>query len=146
MRRFVLDTNVYIEAMRQDAAREALEVWQRRMAPAIWQHAVVVAELLVGAKDELTHRRWHSRWVAPSERVGRVVTPSYASWRRASRIVALLRAAHLLGGPVKPGFLNDCLLAATAREYGHAIVTHNRADFERIARVEPGLEVLAPLP
>jgi predicted nucleic acid-binding protein len=72
--------------------------------------------------------------------------PAYGTWLRATRIIAALRAD---GGRVllrRAGFFNDCLLAATARETGHAIVTHNRRDFALIAKVEPGLEVLSPLP
>lgn len=115
------------------------------MAPHLWMHSVVVAELLVGARDEAAQRRWHSRWIAPAERLGRIITPTYGSWRRAARTVALLRAGRSTL-PLKAGFFNDCLIAATAHDAGHAIVTHNRADFERIAAVEPGLEILDVLP
>jgi predicted nucleic acid-binding protein len=44
----VLDTSVYIEAMRHEEARGRLEAWQRRRAPHIWLHVVVIAELLAG--------------------------------------------------------------------------------------------------
>lgn len=146
MPRYVLDTNVYIEAMRDAAARAALETWQRRMAPHVWQHAVVAAELLAGAADDTVRRRWHARWVAPAERVRRVITPGYGTWLRATRILVRLRSDGHIAGRVAPGFLNDCLIAATAREFGHAVVTHNRRHFEIVGRVEDGLEVVAPLP
>ncbi len=147
MRKFVLDTNVFIHAIRDPAARRELADWQRRMAPHIYQHAVVASELLVGAKDEATRERWHERWVAPAERLGRVLVPRYGAWLRAGRIITrLAQAGHLTPGGVKPGFYNDCLLAATSREEGHAIVTHNRGDFELIARVEPGVRWLPPFP
>lgn len=145
--KFVLDTNVYIDAIRNARSRESLAEWLRSMAPHVWQHAVVVSELLVGAKDVATWRRWHDRWVLPAERVSRVITPTYATWLRASRILSRLaeRGAVRMGG-LRPGFYNDCLIAATAREHGHVIVTHNAADFELIARVEPGLRTVKPLP
>ncbi len=147
MRKFVLDTNVFIHAIRSPEARRELADWQRRMAPYIYQHAVVVSELLVGAKDDATRERWHDRWVAPAERLNRVLVPRYGAWLRASRIVTrLVEAGHVSPGGVKPSFYNDCLLAATSREDGHAIVTHNRADFELIARVEPGVQWVAPFP
>lgn len=147
MERFVLDTNVYVHAIRDADARAELAAWQRRMAPHIHQHSVVVSELLVGAGDEETWRRWHERWVAPAERIGRVVIPGHGAWLRASRIVArLAELGEIRRGAVKPSFYNDCLLAATAREEGHAIVTHNRADFERIALVEPSVRVFPPFP
>ncbi|MEX2465260.1 MAG: type II toxin-antitoxin system VapC family toxin [Gemmatimonadota bacterium] len=144
---FVLDTNVFIEAIRNEAARAELADWQRSMAPRIWHHSVVVAELLVGAKDDATWKRWHERWVVPAERVRRIVVPGYGTWLRASRIVSRLadRGVISLGG-IKPTFFSDCLLAASAREHGHVIVTHNREDFELIARVEPGVRTSPPLP
>lgn len=142
MEKLVLDTNVYIHAIRDADARAALAEWQRAHAPHIHQHAVVAAELLVGARDEATWWRWHERWIAPAERVGRMIVPSHAAWLRASRIVARLAE----GGAFRPGpsFFNDCLLAATAREEGHRIVTYNTADFERIATVEPAAMPVAP--
>jgi predicted nucleic acid-binding protein len=147
MERFVIDTNVLIRAIRGDEARRELAAWQRAMAPYIHQHAVVVAELLVGARDEATWRRWHERWVMPAERVRRVVVPGYSTWTRASRIIALLTEQKAISArSVRPGFLNDCLLAAGSAEHGYAIVTHDARGFELIARVEPSLRALAPFP
>ncbi len=147
MRGFVLDTNVYIHAMRDVEARAELAEWQRSLAPRIHQHAVVIAELLVGARDEVAWQRWHRRWVVPAERVSRVLVPSYAAWRRASQILSrLAQRGWISPGGVKPSFFNDCLLAASMREHGHRIVTHNRADFELIARVEPAAAPLSPFP
>jgi len=55
------------------------------------------------------------------------------------------------GGYVSPGgfsrsFLNDCLIAASAREQGFFLVTRNVKDFELIERVEPGLAYAPPWP
>jgi predicted nucleic acid-binding protein len=142
--KYVLDTNVYIRAIRDADARVELAEWQRRRAPHLHQHAVVVAELLVGARDQATWNRWHARWVAPAERIGRVIVPGYGAWLRASRIVS--RLAERGSPATTPSFFNDCLLAATAREEGFRIVTHNVADFERIARVEPAAAPLHTFP
>lgn len=147
MERYVLDTNVFIHAMRDAETRADLAAWQRRTAPRIFQHAVVVAELLVGARDETTWKRWHERWIEPAERVRRVIVPDYGAWLRASRIVArLAEAGAIRVGGVKPSFFNDCLLAATSREHGYLIVTHNRADFDLIREVEPAVRALPPFP
>jgi predicted nucleic acid-binding protein len=145
--RFVLDTNVYVQAMRDAEARSELAAWQRSMAPHIWQHAVVVSELLVGARDEEAWKRWHERWVEPAERVRRVLVPDYGAWLRASRIISrLAEIGTISAGGVKPSFHNDCLLAAGSREHGYVIVTHNRADFERIALAEPAVRMSPPFP
>lgn len=147
MERFVLDTNIFIEALRSPEARVELAEWQRAMAPHLWQHAVVVSELLVGAKDEATWGRWHDRWVVPAERVRRIVVPGYGDWLRASRIISKLTESGWISvGGVKSSFYNDCLLAATARDHGHVIVTHNHEDFDLIGRVESQLRTVPPFP
>jgi predicted nucleic acid-binding protein len=145
--RFVLDTNIFIEALRDPRASTALADWQRRMSPRIYQHPVVVSELLAGARDETTWERWHKRWVAPAERVNRILVPGYGAWLRASRIITrLAQAGEISPGGVKPSFYNDCLLAATSREQGHTIITHNTADFGLIALVEPAVRAVPPFP
>ena len=147
MEKIVLDTDVFIRAIRDADSRAELAAWQRRMAPHIHLHSVVIAELLVGAGTRRTWDRWRERWVRPAERVGRIIVPGYGAWLRASRIIStLLETKRLTAGVVKPGFFNDCLLAATARELGHSIVTHNLKDFELIASVEHGVRVLPALP
>jgi predicted nucleic acid-binding protein len=147
MARFVLDTNVFLHAIRDEAARRDLAAWQRRMAPHIHQHAVAVAEILVGAKDREILDRWHRRWILPAERLGRVFTPDYGAWKRATGImVNLLEAGALHASGIRGSFFNDCLLAASGRDHGFTIVTHNVADFELIASVEPHLRVEPPFP
>jgi predicted nucleic acid-binding protein len=119
----------------------------RAMALHLYQHAVVISELLVGAKDEDTWNRWHQRWVLPAERARRVLVPGYPAWLRASRIIARLSGmGRISPGAIKPGFYNDCLLAASAREDGLVLVTHNTSDFDLIKEAEPGLRAVAPFP
>jgi predicted nucleic acid-binding protein len=145
--KFVLDTNIFIEAIRNRKARVELAEWQRAMAPHLWQHAVVVSELLVGARDEATWKRWFERWVMPAERVRRVIVPKYGAWLQASRIISRLSEYGWISpGGIKPSFYNDCLLAATAWDYGHVIVTHNHEDFELIGRVGPKVPTKPPFP
>lgn len=147
MAKYVLDTNVLIHAMRSEAAARELASWQRQMAPHLYMHAVVMAELLAGARDEATLDLWRERWIAPAERVSRVVSTGAAVWIHAARLLVRLReAGHVTGSAMPRGFLNDCLLAASARADGFIIVTHNQRDFELIARVEPGLAFTAPFP
>lgn len=147
MKKFVLDTNVYIHAMRDAEAGSELAAWQRRMAPRIYQHAVVISEILIGAKDEVTLERWRRRWILPSELLHRVITPSYASWLRAARTVTRLVAAkHVQASHVRSGLFNDCLLAASSHDHGYTIVTYNTADFALIAGVDRGVTFVATLP
>jgi predicted nucleic acid-binding protein len=117
------------------------------MAPWIHQHSVVAGEILVGARDEAAWRRWYDRRIPPSGRVGRVITPSHATWLRASRMVARLsEEGRIRPEQIRAGFFNDCLLAASAREGGFVLVTHDRTDFELLPELEPGLEAVPPFP
>jgi hypothetical protein len=72
--RYVIDTNLYVEAIRSDEANAALAAFQRRFAPLLHQHSTVAQELLAGAQDEALHRRYHEIWVEPFEDLGRVIT------------------------------------------------------------------------
>lgn len=147
MRRFVVDTNILIHAMRDAEMGAELAAWQRLMAPRLYQHAVVISELLVGARNAEVWRRWHELWVQPAERVRRVLVPAYLTWLRASRIISdLYQLGHISAGGTKPGFFNDCLLAASACHNGFVLVTHNVSDFELIANVEPEFQVRRPFP
>jgi len=147
VRRFVVDTNLYIDAIRTDDGNEALARFQRRFAPMLFQHATVVQEILASARDEADYRAYHQDWVAPFDDLGRVVTPSGACWARAALIIVRLVERRIVSpGGFARSFINDCLIAASARELGFVLVTRNVHDFERIARVEPGLELVLPWP
>jgi len=66
---------------------------------------------------------------------------------RASYLIArLIEAGRLSAGGVARSFLNDCLLAASAREHGFTIVTNDIRDFRLIATIETGLKYVAPWP
>jgi predicted nucleic acid-binding protein len=147
MPELVVDTNLYIEAITTDEGNEALAAFQRRFAPFLFQHSTVAQEILTGAGDEAAYRAYHEDWVAPFEDLGRVLTPSHAAWTRAALILTrLVERRALSPGGFRRSFLNDCLLAASAREQGFVIVTRNVRDFELIRRVEPGLEFEPPWP
>jgi predicted nucleic acid-binding protein len=147
MPKYVLDTNLYVEAITTDRGNEELASFQRRFAPFLFQHSTVAQELLAGARGEADYRSYHEDWVAPFEDVGRIFTPSHASWLRAALIMArLVESRHMSVGGFSRSFLHDCLIAASAREHGFVLITRNAADFELIGQVEPGLEHVPPWP
>ena len=84
MPRYVIDTNLYVEAITTDEGNEALAAFQRRFAPFLFQHSTVAQEILAGAHSEASYREYHEDWVAPFEALGRVITPSHAAWARAA--------------------------------------------------------------
>ncbi len=144
---FVVDTNVYVSAMRSEEWNQALARFQRRFAPFLFQHSAVAQEILVGARDEAGYREFHEDWIQPFESVGRVITPSHTVWTRAALIlVRLVQAGARSRGGFTRGFLNDCLIAASARDIGFTLVTADTADFSLIRTVEPRFQFTTPWP
>jgi predicted nucleic acid-binding protein len=143
----VIDTNLYVEAITTNEGNAALAAFQRRCAPSLFQHSTVAQEILAGARDEAGYREYHEDWVAPFEDLGRVITPTHTAWTRAALIVArLVQRGHLSPGGFSRSFLNDCLIAASARDQGFILVTRNIGDFALISRVERGIHYQPPWP
>jgi hypothetical protein len=64
---YVVDTNLYIEAITTDDGNAALASFQRRCVPFLFQHSTIAHEILAGARDEADYREYHEDWVAPFE-------------------------------------------------------------------------------
>jgi len=136
--KYVLDTNIFVHADRDRAWAEELVAFYRAFLPVTFLHAVVIQELLLGAVNARRGRALYEGYVAPFEARGRVVTPSYASWRRSGEVVAaLVQRRRLSPGGFGRSFLNDVLLAVSCREAGVVLITTNVSDFSRIRAVEP---------
>lgn len=146
MPRYVLDSNIYIQATRDDAFNQELEAFFWAAAPYIYLHSVVAAELVAGAFKPQLEQRTFEAFIEPHHDTGRVITPTHATWLRASQIIVkLVRARRLDPKGVPRSFFNDCLIAASAREHGFTIITRNTADFQLIGSVEP-VEAVLPWP
>jgi predicted nucleic acid-binding protein len=144
--KYVLDSNIYIAATRDDGWNDELETFMWSSTPFVYLHSVVAGELLTGAVSAELERRTYSAFIAPLEETRRVITPTHAAWKRAGLIVAkLIRAKRLAAGAVPRSFFNDCLIAASARDNGCTIITRNQKDFDLIRTVEQ-VEVVSPWP
>jgi predicted nucleic acid-binding protein len=138
MRQYVLDTNLYIRATRSDHAMRALEAFSTALTPALHLHSVVAMELLSGATSAALRRRTEAAFIRPFDRRGRVITPNHETWKRAGAIIAdLIAARRLSRDGFGRSFVNDCVIAASARDSGFVLVTENMRDFDRIATVMP---------
>ena len=139
MTRYVLDTNLFVDAIRSESAAGELERFYQVFLPFTWLSAVVVQELLAGtrrgAEDDLERDL-----VEPFEKRGRVLVPSFAAHKRAGRALAALGTDPARGLP------NDALLAASCRETGMALVTRNARDFSRLRARMPGFTFVPPWP
>ena len=144
---FVVDTNLYVSAIRTEEGNAELAQFQSRSAAGLYQHSTVAHEILAGARDEADYREYYEDSVAPFENLGRVITPRHASWMRAALILTRLVQRGLEGpGGFSRSFMNDCLIAASTREEGFTLVTANIRDFTLIREVEPRLEFTPPWP
>jgi predicted nucleic acid-binding protein len=136
--RYVIDTNLYIDATHVAVAADELQAFYASFLPFVHLHSVVAQEVLLGAVDPDDEREVRESLIAPFEDVGRVITPSHSTWKRASGIMLeLIRRKSITHQEVHRSFASDCLLAASARERGFVLVTNNARDFERIREVEP---------
>lgn len=135
-RKYVLDTNLFIDGFRDPMANEALQRFHYLFAPFEYLSVVVVQELLAGVRSPADRRALVRHVLNPFTRRGRLVTPSAQAWRESGTVLAALAGSEGLElARVSKAFGNDILVALSCRESGMVLVTDNRRDFERIARV-----------
>jgi predicted nucleic acid-binding protein len=146
VQRYVLDTNIFIEAFRDPAANAELQRFHLLFAPFEYMSAVVAQELIAGTRSASDRRKLERYVLAVYARRGRVVTPSQRAWEKSGAILAdLVRREGLELQRVSKAFGNDVLIAVSCREAGCILVTDNARDFERIARVS-SLRFVEPFP
>lgn len=135
MRKYVLDTNLYVRAFRSQEGAAELERYLTGFTPGTYLSSIVLHELLVGAKTAEKARQIREFLVGPLVRAGRVVTPSHAAWDQAgSAIAAMARKEGLDLRSVPKSLVNDVLLAASCRESGVTLITENTGDFQLIRK------------
>ena len=144
LRKFVLDTNCFIDATHDAGARAALETFSLAAAPGLYLSAVVAAELRAGAgRGRATLERLV---LDPYVRRGRVITPSAASWETLGTVLGTLASRDgLVLAQTPRSFIFDVLIAHSCREAGATLVSGNTRDMERIARVFP-FDFVEPYP
>jgi predicted nucleic acid-binding protein len=146
LKKYVLDSNIYVTAARDERFASELIRFSERFLPQLYFHAVVVQELYAGAINDQARRFVERRIAEPFEKRGRLIVPSYRAWKRSGEIVAELVKQNLLtSGGVPKSFINDVLLATSCREEGAEVVTLNEGDFSRIQQVE-GVAYTSPWP
>jgi predicted nucleic acid-binding protein len=133
---FLLDSNVYIASFNDAAFGVAFRAFHRTHLPRIVLSAVVVHELLVGARDRRRQRLLRRAIIEPFQARRRLHVPGARTWELAAELDRRLRT---LGGIeaslAQRSFANDLLIAASAREIGATIITRNVTDFALVRRV-----------
>lgn len=146
MKKYVLDTNLYVHAARDITWWMAVRDFLDRNMPGLYLHATVAGELLAGSCTPKLERDTQRNLIAPFEATGRVITPSLNAWKRAGPMLArLVRGRSFSPNGVPRSMFNDCVIAVSAREHGVTIVTDNLRDFELIATVAQ-VDFIAPWP
>jgi predicted nucleic acid-binding protein len=144
--KYVLDTNLYVRATRDDGYNQALESFFLTCTPEIYLHSVVAMEVLSGATSQELEEKTQERFIRPLERRARIITPSHGAWKRAGGALAqLLRERKVSQNGIRRSLLNDLLIAASARDHGFILVTDNGRDFQLVEHILP-LEFVPPWP
>jgi predicted nucleic acid-binding protein len=145
-RKYALDTNLFIEGLRDEETNAQLLQFHAAFAPFEYLHSVVVQELRAGVKDNGGLRRLERHILSPFIGRGRLITPSFQAWKRSGDVLRELTRKHALeSSRVSKSFGNDILLATSCRESGVVLVTDNIRDFQRIHQVF-SFDFVAPWP
>jgi predicted nucleic acid-binding protein len=145
-RKFVLDTDCFVDASRTDAAAAAFAEFCAWAAPGLYLSTVVAAELRAGAGSAKDRRTLERQILSPYMRRERLLNPSPAAWEAlGTTLAALVENEGLVLGEVRRSFVFDILIARSCRDLGATLVSRNSADLSRIATVFP-FDFASPYP
>jgi len=145
-RKFVLDTNLYIGAIRDPDKAAVLDAFLERNAPVTFMSAVVMQELRAGAVTDAAARALDRGIFAAFERRGRMLGVSVNIFRDCGRLLASLFRQDGVAFRERPrSLVNDILIAGSCRENGMTLVTDD-GDFDIIRPLMRGFAFAAPWP
>ena len=135
-RKFVLDTNCFVDASRSETEAIAFSEFCAWAAPGLYLSTVVAAELRAGAGSAQDRRALERQILAPYTRRGRLLTPSSVTWEQLGTALAtLVEDEGLVLRDVRRSFVFDILIARSCRDIGATLVSRNSADLSRIANL-----------
>ena len=133
---YLLDTNVYIQALKHPDFALQFDAFQQAALPKLWVSAVVAFEVVVGAQDQAGADNMERWMLRPFRSRKRMVTPDAGTW---ALVAQMDREIRKLGGYtqklVQRSFLNDMLIGATCRQLGATLITANLKDYALIDSV-----------
>ena len=121
--KFLLDTNVYVEAAALHSTWQKFEKTIVPILPFVYLSSVVVFELSISSKQKTENLI--NAHVASLKKVGRIVTPTNEDW---------CQAASLMKGKKLRSQLCDVLLAQCARQIGAVLFTFDVKDFNFLSK------------
>lgn len=137
-RKYVLDTQLFIDAFRDPLANETLQRFHRAFSPFEYLSVIVAQELRAGVSKPSDRRTLERHVLRVFERAGRTITPSPDAWHRSGDLFSeMAQREGLEVARVSKAFANDLMLAFSCRESGCVLITENDRDFSRIRRFIP---------
>jgi predicted nucleic acid-binding protein len=134
-RKYVLDTQLFINAFRDPVANEVLQQFHRVFSPFEHFSVIVAQELRAGVQRAQDRKALELNVLKVFQRANRTIAPSADAWHRSGDLLAeMARHEGLEIARVSKAFANDVLLALSCREAGCVLVTDNERDFQRIRR------------
>lgn len=134
-RKYVLDTQLFINAFRDPIANETLQRFHRAFSPFEYLSVIVAQELRAGVSKPSDRKALERNVLRVFERAGRTITPSSDAWHRSGDLFSeMMQQEGLEVARVSKAFANDLMLALSCRESGCVLVTENDRDFSRIRR------------
>jgi predicted nucleic acid-binding protein len=132
-RKYVLDTQLFINAFRDPVVNEELQRFHRAFSPFEHFSVIVAQELRAGVRRPRDRKTLERNVLKVFQRANRTITPSPDAWHRSGDVLAeMARQEGLEIARVSKAFANDVLLALSCREAGCVLVTDNERDFQRI--------------
>jgi predicted nucleic acid-binding protein len=134
-RKYVLDTQLFINAFRDPVVNAELEQFHRAFSPFEHFSVIVAQELRAGVRRRKDRNALERNVLTVFQRASRTITPSADAWHRSGDVLAAMaRQEGLEIARVSKAFANDVLIALSCREAGCVLVTDNERDFQRIRR------------
>jgi predicted nucleic acid-binding protein len=136
----LFDTSVYISALRRGdfsflSSRRGTRSGESRSRP-LWLSAVVLEELLVGARD-----RRMKKLLAHLERdfelAGRLLVPLQSDWIAAGQVLSLIGEKYGYEEVGRARMTNDALIVMSSSRSGVVVQTLNDDDYRKIAEFRP---------
>jgi predicted nucleic acid-binding protein len=111
-RKYVLDTQLFINAFRDPAANAALQQFHRAFSPFEYFSVIVVQELRAGVQRSQDRKALERNVLKVFQRASRTITPSESAWHKSGDLLAeMARQDGLEIARVSKAFANDVLLA-----------------------------------
>jgi predicted nucleic acid-binding protein len=146
MAKYAFDTNVFIETFRDASAKAAMRAFLKLAHPYTFLSAVVMQELAAGVRTTEQKRQLDETVFAPFTRCDRVFAPSREAFVRSGQVLAFVaKREGWVASRENPSLLNDALIAASCRERGITLITHDN-DYRRFRPFMKEWTAVAPWP